>query len=563
MSGSGSAHRDEVWSEAGARLWDVVVVGGGITGAGVAREAARLGLSVLLVEQRDFAWGTSGRSSKMIHGGLRYLRERQIQLTREAMRAREDLLRRGPGLVEPLRFVYAIYKGDRPGPWTLDFGLTVYDRLKRGGQNHHSLDHPDVSLLAPNLKLEGLRASFGYTDAQTDDARLVFRVLREAEVSGARALNYVRVEELLRDKGGNVRALAATDLAGHREAEVRTRSVVSAAGVWGGELGGPDTGVPDTGKSDMEPDTGPDTESLRLRPLRGSHLVFAQETFPTAVAVAFAHPRDGRPVFAYPWEGVTLVGTTDLDHGEPLHEEPAATREEVGYLLEAVAARFRNLSLSASDVRSTYAGVRPVVFSGREDPSGEPRECAILVSGNLVTVAGGKLTTFHPIARATVARLATVLDLEPEKPEPEKAPPESLEPPSKAAAEKAGELLSPLPHLLRRRLVGRLGPDLEDFLGWLDTADLEKIPGTPYTWAELRWAFEKEAVVHLEDLLLRRVRLGHLLPEGGRSLGTEIEARLQRPRSSPGWNPAHWKNEWTRYEQLWNKAYSPVPRGGE
>ena len=149
MSDSGSAYRDEIWSEAGSRLWDVAVIGGGITGAGVAREAARLGLSVLLLEQKDFAWGTSGRSSKMIHGGLRYLRERQIQLTREAVRERESLLRQGRGLVEPLRFLYAIYKGDRPGPWTLDFGLTVYDLLKRSGQDHHSLDHMDVSLLAP------------------------------------------------------------------------------------------------------------------------------------------------------------------------------------------------------------------------------------------------------------------------------------------------------------------------------------------------------------------------------------------------------------------------------
>ena len=173
---------------------------------------------------------------------------------------------------------------------------------------------------------------------------------------------------------------------------------------------------------------------------------------------------------------------------------------------------------------------------------------------NLITVAGGKLTTFHPIARETAGRLAAILDLKVEK-----APSDSLEPLPKATIEDAGEALSPLPHLLRRRLAGRLGPDLEDFLGWLKADDLEQIPGTPYTWAELRWAFEKEAVVHLDDLLLRRVRLGHLLPGGGMSLGTEIEDRL-RPGS--GWGPARWKAEWARYERLWKEAYGPVPAGG-
>ena len=162
--------RDEVWADAAAKTWDVVVIGGGITGAGIAREAARLGLSVLLLEQKDFAWGASSRSSKMIHGGLRYLKERQIQLTREAVREREHLLRDGRGLVEPLRFLYVVYKGDRPGAWTLEFGLTIYDLLKHSRRSYHSQDALDISLLAPNLNLDGLRGGFVYTDAQTDDA---------------------------------------------------------------------------------------------------------------------------------------------------------------------------------------------------------------------------------------------------------------------------------------------------------------------------------------------------------------------------------------------------------
>lgn len=526
-------HREETWYELTERPWDVVVIGGGIIGAGIARETARLGLSTLLLERRDFAWGTSGRSSKMIHGGLRYLKERQIHLTRDAVRAREDLLRTGKGLVKPLRFLYVVYKGDRPGPWTLEFGLTVYDLLRRRGRAHHQLDAMDVSFLAPNVTLEGLRGGFEYDDAATDDARLVFRVLREAIHSGARTLNYAGVEELLRDAAGKVRALAVRDIETGRDAEVRCRSVVNAAGVWSNEL------------------ETPNADSLRLRPLRGSHLVLPWEKLAAAQAVTFAHPTDGRPVFAYPWEGVTLVGTTDLDHGGDLHLEPAATAGERSYLFEALHARFRDLSISSKDLLGTFAGVRPVIFTGKEHPSQEPREYAILTEGNLVTVAGGKLTTFHQISRRAIKPLAEELGVQASNANTSK----SLDPVPPETAAKAHEALTGLPHLLRSRLMGRLGPDLEGFLRWLDGECFERIPDTPYTWAELKWAFEKESVVHLDDLLLRRVRLGHLLPEGGMALKGEIEDRLP----ACAWSPERWAKEWARYRELWENSYSPVP----
>ena len=519
--------RDEVWAEAAEKVWDVVVVGGGITGAGIAREAARLGLSILLLEQRDFAWGASSRSSKMIHGGLRYLKERQIQLTREAVRAREHLLRDGRGLVEPLRFLYVVYKGDRPGSWTLEFGLTVYDLLKRSKRSYHNQDAVDTSLLAPNLNLEGLRGGFVYTDAQTDDARLVFRVLREAARSGARSLNYVRVQGTAQNNRKDVCVLFVKDTEGGNTTEVNARFVVNATGAWSGELG-------PSGES-----------SLRLRHLRGSHLVVPWEKLPAAQAVTFAHPEDGRPVFAYPWEGVTLVGTTDLDHGEPLCREPSITPEETRYLLDALHVRFVDHVLSTRDLLGTFAGVRPVVFGGRNEPSQEPRELAIQQDGNLLTVVGGKLTTFHPIARR-VARSFSA------GPEDRSA---SLDPlPIETA--RVEETLAVLPHLRRSRLAGRLGPDLAEFLEWVEEEDLEEIPGTPYTWAELKWSFENESVLHLDDLLLRRVRLGHLFPEGGIKLRGKIEARLA-PRSD--WQPRRWQEEWKRYAELWRSSYSPNP----
>lgn len=527
----GQERREATWGEAEGLRWDVVVVGGGIVGAGVAREASEAGLSVLLLEAKDFAWGTSGRSSKMIHGGLRYLRERRIRLTREAVRERERLLETGRGLVDPLPFLYLVCEGDRSPPWIVGLGLAAYDRLNGRASGREALAVGDLPLFAPNLNLEGVRGVYRYLDAATDDARLVFRVLREAAHLGARVLNYATVDALIRDSRGDVRGVVAHDAVGGGCAEIRAGVVVNATGAWARELAGPG-GLP-----------------FVLRPLRGSHLVLPRERLPVTHAVAFAHPRDGRPVFAYPWEGVTLVGTTDLDHAAPLGLEPAASEEEVGYLFDAIRARFLEPP-EHEDVIGVFAGVRPVISGGEERPSREPREHVLWEEQNLITVTGGKLTTFHPMARQ-------VLEIVREKAGGEPAGAHGgLEPIPERVAERAREELRALPHLLRHRLAGRLGPDLEDFLDWVGREDLERIPGTPYTWAELGWAAKREAVVHLDDLLLRRARLGHLLPEGALELREEMERRV---RPVLGWTEERWEAEWARYRALWRAHYGPEP----
>lgn len=527
----GQERREETWSEAGERRWDAVVVGGGIVGAGIAREASRAGLSVLLLEARDFAWGTSGRSSKMIHGGLRYLRERRIRLTREAVRERERLLEVGRGLVDPLPFLYLVCKGDRSPSWLVGLGLAAYDLLDGRASGSESLAVQDLPLFAPNLNLEDVRGGYRYLDAATDDARLVFRVLREASHLGARALNYAPVEGLVRDAGRAVQGVVARDAADGRRAEIRAGVVVNATGAWARELAGQD-GLP-----------------FVLRPLRGSHLILPWERLPVTHAVAFAHPRDGRPVFAYPWEGVTLVGTTDLDHAAPLEVEPAASEEEIGYLFDALRIRFRDPP-DREDLLGTFAGVRPVISGGEEQPPREPREHVLWEEGGLITVTGGKLTTFHPMSRQA---LRIVLEKAGQKGRSESPP---LEPIPEPLMERAREELPTLPHLLRRRLAGRLGPDLPDFLGWVSLEDLDRIAGTPYTWAELRWAAKREAVVHLDDLLLRRARLGHLLPDGASALEEEMERRV---RPLLGWTLERWEAEWARYRALWATNYGPGP----
>lgn len=208
-----AAERAQVWAELDGSSWDLVIIGGGIVGAGVLREAVRLGLRTLLLEQRDFAWGTSSRSGQLVHGGLRYLAQAQVGLTWASVRERERLLRDAPGLVEPLAFLLPVYWGSHPGRLIYGFGLELYDRL--GGLHaHRYLGREAFVLAAPHVSQDQLQGGYIFRDAQTDDARLVFRLIREAARHGGTALNYSRVEELLRDGDGRVAGVVVRDVAG-------------------------------------------------------------------------------------------------------------------------------------------------------------------------------------------------------------------------------------------------------------------------------------------------------------------------------------------------------------
>jgi glycerol-3-phosphate dehydrogenase len=519
--------RDLVWSQLD-RPWDIVVVGGGITGAGILREAVRAGLSVLLVEQRDFGWGTSSRSSKLVHGGLRYLKQGKIRLTRASVLERERLLQEGPGLIDPLGFLLATYRGDRPGRWTYSAGLSMYDLLALQW-SHRRYSADDFQMLAPHIVREGLEGGFRYGDAQTDDARLVLRVIREAVACGGVALNYAMAEELLCD-GEQVVGLRLRDRVDDRTAEVYGRVVINATGAWADRLR-EQVGQP-----------------AAMRPLRGSHLIFPAWRLPVAQAVSFLHPVDRRPVFIFPWEGITLVGTTDVDHDQPLDDEPAIGPEEVAYLMAAVEAQFPSLQLGLGDVLSTFAGVRPVVGTGKADPSAESRDHVVWQEGGLLTVTGGKLTTFRLIA------LDVLRVLRPRTPElgslDDDVP--VLDPVSVA--------LPGAEHLdrrLHRRLLGRYAADAPALVAAARVGELAIIPGTDTLWAELRWAARAEGVVHLEDLLLRRVRLGHLLPDGGEALLPQIRAICQ---PELGWDDTRWEEEAASYRELWRTAYH-LPAG--
>lgn len=506
--------------------WDVVIIGGGITGVGLLHEATRRGLSALLVEQHDFASGTSSRSSKLVHGGLRYLAQGDLRLTWHSVRERDRLLDELPGLVEPVGFLMASYEGDRLGKRLLRTGLRIYDFFG-SGMKHQALNEAELRMLAPRLRLERLTAGFWYRDASTDDARLVLRVLFDALAAGGSALNYAKVEELLAGEGG-VTGVVLRDGETGRTVKVAAKAVVNATGAWADRL-----------RANVD-------GKAAIRPLRGSHLLFPSWRFPVAQAVAFRHPTDRRPMFAYPWEGLTLLGTTDLDHDRPLDEPPRISEGEAQSLLEAARAAFPGLSLHVGDAVSSYSGVRPVIGTGKKDPSKESREHVIWNERGLWTVTGGKLTTFREIAHEALERiLATQPGKRPRVPRRERF----LPPPT-------GVRWGSLDALERRRLAGRYGTWTPALVEASQPGELERIADTWFLWAELRHAARVERVVHLEDLLLRRVRAGLVLPEGGAEHLPRVRTICQQEL---GWDDARWAQEAQRYLATW-AAQHATPR---
>ena len=480
--------------------WDLIVIGGGITGAGVLLEAARRGLRVLLLEQTDFAWGTSSRSSKMVHGGLRYIAQGDIRLTRHSLLERERLIEELPGLVERATYLFPLRKGVFPGRWPMKVILWLYDFLA-GIRDHRYLSREQLLERVPGLNSQSLTGAMSYTDALTDDCRLVVRAILEAARHGGLAQNYCRVEQA--DACGDTFAVTVTDRTTGQTATLSSRRVVSATGAWADRFSGSDP---------------------RVRPLRGSHLFVDPVRLPVKDCLTVMHPDDGRPVFVFPWEGVTCVGTTDLDHPQDMDIEAAASGQEVDYLLRLINSQFPEVGLSREDIYATIAGVRPVIASGKGlDPSKERRDHAVWGENGIVTVSGGKLTTFRLIALD--ALLATGL--------------------IDSAAHKRGQKSSE-PGFT----------PISDAPAAVD-AFLHADQGDPVF---IQWILDNEDVVHLDDLMLRRTRLGLLLPGAGKVLlDTLLRQQIQR---TLGWDDARWEQERNRYLDIHQRYYgvpaSPV-----
>jgi glycerol-3-phosphate dehydrogenase len=451
------------------------------------------------------------------------------------------LLKDGRGLVNPLTCLVASYTQDTIPRWAYGLGLSIYDLLALKF-SHRGYDEQAIQSLCPVMCPDGLQGGFRFADAQTDDARLVLRVIQEAVQLGGLALNYAPVTGLLRlDSGrtaylprlaetrGRVSGVIVCDAApgkAGRTQEVRARAVVNATGAWADTLRQQVGG------------------QARLRKLRGSHLVFPLSRLPLTRAFNAQHPADGRPVFALPWEGLALVGTTDVDHTASLDQEPRISAAEQDYLMQFVNRFFPSQELTHLDLQATYSGIRPVVNTGKADPSRESREHVIWNESGLLTITGGKLTTFRRMAHQALKRLGSLL--------PEQVhfdPHRSLF--TKVSIDEIDWLgVSPEQRL---RLTGRYGIETQALLSASAADELAPVASSNTLWAELRWAARTEAIVHLDDLLLRRVRLGLLLPMGGLPWIQRIRA-IAQPELA--WDDRRFETELAAYQSLWSAAYS-------
>ena len=515
--------RQQTWQDFDT-CWDVIVIGGGITGAGIFNMAAQKGLKVALLEARDFGFGTSSRSSKLIHGGIRYLRNRQFDVVRESVKERERLIRESDSLVDPLAFIFPSYEHNPNETKMMRLGVIVYDLMAPKWQ-HRNLNTVKVKRALPALDDTALVGGVKYFDSQVDDSQLVLRVIMDGIRYGGKALNYAPVRALCKSRDGRVEGVVVedkTETLDPNMIELRGNVIINATGPWSDEV---------REQVDGEP---------KLRRLRGSHLIFSQEKLPLKAAVTMLHPRDNRALFAIPWENRTMIGTTDLDHD--LHEdETRITAAELDYLLEAANHSFNGTKVTEADIISTFSGLRPVINTHAPTPSKESRAHQFWEENGLVTIAGGKYTIFRVMA-------ADVLNFCSERlPNSPKFNPH------------APCFIHPKP-LTRQSLnnsdwvmmAGRLGEDVNTFFKESDPDLLKPIEPMPEFWAELVWAAKNEAVFQLDDLLLRRVRMGLLIENGGLDQIEKVRGLVQDPL---GWSEARWDSEVARYEKIWQENY--------
>ena len=372
----------------GSRRFDVLVVGGGITGVGVARDAALRGMNVALVERDDFASGTSSRSSRLVHGGLRYLEHGHLHLVFESSLERRRLLELAPHLVRPLEFIWPVYEGARVPRWKLGAGLFLYDLLAlfRNVAPHRRLDPDEVLAREPRLRAEDLTGGASYFDAATDDARLTLATALGAHEAGATVANHAGVRRLLVTRGRTGGAIVADSIGGS-EVSVRARIVVNAAGPWSDEI-----------RRLAEP-----SARATLRGTKGVHVTVPRDRIGNHNALTLLSPVDGRVMFLLPGDTHAVIGTTDTET-DASPDDVRASRDDVDYLLRTANHFFPAASLTAEDVVCAWAGIRPLV-AGRfgTDAAAASREHEITVSERgVVSVSGGKLTTYRAMSAEVV-----------------------------------------------------------------------------------------------------------------------------------------------------------------
>lgn len=486
--------RGEQLTTLASHEFDVLVIGGGITGCGVARDAALRGLSVALVEQNDFASGTSSRSSRLIHGGVRYLEHGQLHLVFESSAERRRLLRLAPHLVRPLEFTWPVYAGSRIRRWKLGAGLMLYDALSlfRNVGRHHRLSSRAVLEHEPALQREGLLGGARYYDAATNDSRLTLANAIGAAEAGALTMNHAAVTALI-PENGRVAGATVRDCLTDTSCNVRARVVVNATGPWSDVL------------RHLDGETGP-----AVRGSKGAHIAVPRERIGNHNALTLISPVDGRVLFVLPAEEHAIVGTTDT-YTSASPDDVRATREDIAYLLAAVNSFFPAASLTHDDVVSAWAGIRPLVPAAGETPGAVSREHAISTSTRgLVSITGGKLTTYRVMAADVMTIVLAALN-RPSSPDRTKSMPlpggdfNSLDALIVDAARVTND------STLARHLVtaygsrwSRVWSEINQLGGGESIAD-----GLPYTIGELRYSVREEMAYTLADLLIRRTHIAY------------------------------------------------------
>jgi glycerol-3-phosphate dehydrogenase len=551
------------------QYWDMIIIGGGITGAGIFKRACQSGLKALLIERKDFAWGSSSRSSKMVHGGLRYIAQGQIKLTQESVQERQKLLNCAPNLIEKQSFAMSHYQKQFPWPWIFNSLLSVYDAFGKanfwsGNKQHQYWQQASYQFLVPRANNDKAIGGTQFFDAMTDDARLVLRLIQEGQQLGGLAINYVQAQQFIyhqqpqethpRIVGLQVKAQEHT-----QDFSLSAKVVVNATGAWAKQLldKAKEVRVSPNKQGEIK------LKQLVMRPLRGSHLIIASWRLPVASAVSVLHPKDQRPVQIFPWQKVTVVGTTDVEHSDNLNNEPYISQNELDYLLAAVQQQFPSANITEQDIISTFAGIRPVISepssnilpSKKVAPEKEKREHSIFQQPGLITATGGKLTTFALMAEQVLAKALIQLSL-----------PNKRLPSSKSIFDlclkdfldnQSQGNSSLLTTEKRHHIQACFGALSQLFIEKNTTKNSEPdsfatISYSQHIWAELVWAVCYEQVIHLDDLLLRRTRLGNVLPNGALGFIEQIK-KLCQPHLT--WNEDKWQEEIKRYQQLWLKNY--------
>ena len=511
---------------------DLLVIGGGITGTGIARDAAMRGLRTALVEQRDLAFGTSSRSSRLVHGGIRYLEQGHLGLVLEAVRERETLLRIAPHLVRPLDFLFPVHRGDRIPLWKLAAGVGLYSlfaRFRNVGR-HRVLSKRGVLEAEPMLRERGLTGAVRYTDAQCDDARLVVATARAAAQHGARIANHMRVVSLHR-RDGRIAGALVEDLIEGRQGVVEATVVVNATGPWCDQL-----------RRLEDPTVAP-----LLRPTRGVHVMVARDRIGLRHAIAFLSPLDGRVMFVLPWGELAYIGTTDTDDGGT-PDQVRADGDDLVYLLRSANARFPNAHLTEEDVRVTWAGLRPLLGGKTgSTASSVSREHAVVTGpAGMVTVAGGKLTTYRSMAAEVVDEVVRRLRRRAPRAPTDTEPLPGGETADFESFRRRGAELG-LPGAVADHLVRHYGTEAAGIynLGVANRALFERLhPAHPALEAEVIHAVRRELAQTVEDVLVRRIHLYFETRDRGLRAAQRTAELLGREL---GWNEERIRTEAERY----------------